>query len=632
MSGATDLARLTATIDTANELLLSPEIKMLDVGDGVMRPTNAMVMTNLATQLGGAMPYTSVALGLIGTAPGTMFTVISDVAVGYVDLYQNVAGGAVFKRSYPSAQKVDEVDAMGQANAAAVENLNDLVQTSSEKLDAVDVAAQASTVAVAKLNNLVQGFSAVSPEVEIMAITDDEGARHASLTSKRLQGPFFEVSSVDNATIIGDAEGATVLYSDDQRTVVGELEMQHTEQPGIYITDTESAILVDGGGSASANQLSVPSIFADGLLFAPVIATTEAYDTTLYIENLLVRREQISSVTATIASTITAESATGTTLKINAAKYGSAAVLNLRDSSVANSRKLMNLSLKSVPVQTAPVSPKILLIGDSIGNRQGGYLLKQILQGLGVTPVFIGTIKGTSSASSTTDTGGELGECREGWETGDYTMAVNDRAIVVPPGDEASYLAMSKDLQRERNVFARASTGSDPESIVRNGYVFDPAFYQSRFGLDTPDIVINMLGTNDARSLPFDSLYDAVLSNDTIMHSQIRAAWPNAKIIRFVPGTAFNLDRNANWRDGYTPVLRGMQKSAANRLDSKLTIAPLWAMTNTESGYSFSLGTPGVDGFSTSDWADPVHPIGASRLELYRALAPYVAAAALNII
>lgn len=632
MSGASDLARLTVTIDTASELFLSTEPKMIDVGGGVMRPTNAKVLADLSVQMSGAMIYLTTAAGLAGTVVDGFFSVLSVTAEGYVDLYQNVGGIAVFKKSYPSAEKVDEVDALGQANAVAVENLNNLVQSSSEKLDDVDVAAQSSAVAVAKLNNLVQGFSAVSPEVEIMAITDEEGARHASLTSKRFQGPFFEVSSIDNATIVGDAEGAAVLYSDDQRTVVGELEMQHTDQPGIYITDGEAAILVDGGGSASANLISVPSIFADGLLFAPVIATTEAYDTTLYIENLLVRREQLPSVIATIASTTTAESATGSRLKVNAARYGSTAVLNLRDSGVVNSRRLMNLSLKSVPVQVTPVSPKILLIGDSIGNRQGGYLLKQILQSLGLTPVFIGTIKGTSSPSSTTDTGGELGECREGWETGDFTMAVNDRAIIVPPGEEAAYLAMSKDLQRERNVFARASTGSDPESIVRNGYVFDPAFYQSRFGLDTPDIVINMLGTNDARSLPFDSVYDAVLSNDTIMHSQIRAAWPSTKIIRFVPGTAFNLDRNSNWRDGYTPVLRGMQKSAANRLDSKLTIAPLWAMTNPESGYSFSLGTPGVDGFSTSDWADPVHPIGGSRLELYRALAPYVAAAALNII
>ena len=50
MSGAEDLARLTVTINTANELLLSDEIKMMDVGDGVMRPTNAKVLADLSTQ------------------------------------------------------------------------------------------------------------------------------------------------------------------------------------------------------------------------------------------------------------------------------------------------------------------------------------------------------------------------------------------------------------------------------------------------------------------------------------------------------------------------------------------------------------------------------------------------------
>ncbi|MFG0818740.1 hypothetical protein ACF8QE_04515 [Pseudomonas sp. GLN_3] len=38
MSGAEDLARLTQTIDTANELFLSEEIKMVDVGGGGAAP------------------------------------------------------------------------------------------------------------------------------------------------------------------------------------------------------------------------------------------------------------------------------------------------------------------------------------------------------------------------------------------------------------------------------------------------------------------------------------------------------------------------------------------------------------------------------------------------------------------
>ena len=103
MSGAEDLARLTVTIDKVDELLLSPEIKMMDVGDGVMRPTNAMVMTNLATQLGGAMPYTSVEEGILGTVDGTNFSVLSSAEDEYVRLYRNEAGVAVFVDAYPNA-------------------------------------------------------------------------------------------------------------------------------------------------------------------------------------------------------------------------------------------------------------------------------------------------------------------------------------------------------------------------------------------------------------------------------------------------------------------------------------------------------------------------------------------------
>ncbi|MNH22315.1 hypothetical protein D3C79_821670 [compost metagenome] len=192
---------------------------------------------------------------------------------------------------------------------------------------------------------------------------------------------------------------------------------------------------------------------------------------------------------------------------------------------------------------------------------------------------------------------------------------------------------MSKTDQRDRNPFARAATGSDPSSIVRNGYVFDPAFYQSRFGLETPDIVLQGLGTNDVRDRTAATIYSHVLSNDTIMHDQIRAAWPNAKIIRFVPGTAVSADRNALWTSHYLPLIRAMQKSIADRADAKPLLAPLWALTNPDVGYSFSTaGAADEDGFYAVDWSDPVHPWQASRVATFQALAPYIAAAALNLI
>lgn len=114
MSGAEDLARLTQTIDKTDELLLSPEIKMVEVSPGVYRPTNAMVMANLSTLLGGAMPYPSVALGLVGTVDGTNFSVLSSAEDEYVIVYRNSGGLAVFIDSYPNAKATRRASSLAE--------------------------------------------------------------------------------------------------------------------------------------------------------------------------------------------------------------------------------------------------------------------------------------------------------------------------------------------------------------------------------------------------------------------------------------------------------------------------------------------------------------------------------------
>lgn len=109
MSGADDLARLKQTIDTTNELFLSEEIKMVDVGGGVQRPTNAKVLADLSTQMSGALIYTSTALGLAGTVSGGYFSVISADAKGYVDLYRNDSGVATPIDTVPNSAAVNEI-------------------------------------------------------------------------------------------------------------------------------------------------------------------------------------------------------------------------------------------------------------------------------------------------------------------------------------------------------------------------------------------------------------------------------------------------------------------------------------------------------------------------------------------
>lgn len=305
--------------------------------------------------------------------------------------------------------------------------------------------------------------------------------------------------------------------------------------------------------------------------------------------------------------------------------------MSVRDRLQPSDHRFMKIALKSVPVQSPAKPVKILFIGDSIGNRQGGMFLRQYLEELGFAPTFIGTLPGSSQAANANDINGELGECREGWETGDFTYAITDRVGKVIPGEEAAYMSLSKPERWPINPFLRVATGADSASIIRNGYVFDPAFYQQRFNLATPDVVIITLGTNDVRDRTASTIYDHVLANDTLMLQQIKSAWPNAKIIRSVPGTAVNVDRNALWQSHYTPVIRAMQQAAKNLAYSKLTIAPLWAMTDPESGYSVPSAVD-EDGFISGDWTDAIHPVGSSRHGLYAALAPFVAAAALNLI
>lgn len=588
MSGASDLQLFETLVTNGNLLFVSNEDFVII--DGEAKPTLKKIYADFLASTG---TFPTVADGLVatnGAGTSNRFFTVPETGDTFERRYRNDAGAAV---------------QVGRVSSAGV---------------------------VEALSGLIQAFSSAESEAEIAVIVDPEGGKHLTLTNKRLVTEAFEISNDGNALRIGDKEGAVAIYMDDERTLIGEFEMQTTSQPGCWFTDMEGGLLEPNGGESSQGATIVADPFEMAPLFSPVIATAEGYTQTLNVQSMLVKRELAPQVIGSIASTSTGAMETGSQLKIPAGRFGSAAVLNLRDVSKPSSRKIMNLQLKNVPVQTEPSSPKILIIGDSICNRQGGLFLKQILTGLGFTPTFIGTMNGSGVPNNAEDVTGELGEAREGWETGDFTNAITDRVIVVAPGDEETYKNMSKTEKWPRNPFLRAATGSDSMDIVRNGYVFDPAFYQARFALQTPDIVVNMTGTNNVRDRTDSTIYDSVLSDDTLMHNQIRAAWPMAKIIRSVPGTSLTGARNLLWTNRYSPMIKAMQQSAVDRADSKLTLAPIWALLSPEAGYSFTTGSVGADGFSTSDWADSVHPIQAARQALFEALAPYIAAAAINLI
>lgn len=124
MSGPTDLARLTVTLDVADEIFLSSEIKDVDVGDGQTRPTVAKALSIAASQFGGAMPYTSIEQALQNTVSGTIFSVPSKLALSpdplkYIDMYLNSGGTPFPLGSYPSTERVNQVQ---DSTQFAIEN------------------------------------------------------------------------------------------------------------------------------------------------------------------------------------------------------------------------------------------------------------------------------------------------------------------------------------------------------------------------------------------------------------------------------------------------------------------------------------------------------------------------------
>lgn len=538
-----------------------------------------------AAQLTAGM-VADIAEGLATTKDGEYFRVRANTADDSFILYRNVAGAAEQVNRYPSS--------------AAVASLRSMIQAQQRSLTYQDD----------------------------FFFLDAEDNAVGTMSGDRITTAGIDIRTDSAATSIGDGEGAVPIYATEKGIYLGGLAIEHTPGPDFHILDAEGALLLTPEPEPELVQPLSP--FAGGLLFSPIIATSKLHDSRIYSQGLLRRRNQYDEIDLSISSMSTAANETGRYVALNAARYGAEAVLNARLLSDASSRKFMPLTLVDVPVQTTPRSPKILFIGDSIGDRQGAYFLKKALEELGFTPQFIGTIEGSADVSDVWNIDGPLGECHAGWKTGDFTYSISDRAFVVSPGGEAAYLALTKAARRERNPFLRVATAQDSASVIRNGHVFDPAFYQQRFSLQTPDIVIISLGVNDALNTAMTDIKSEVAANDTLMYTQIKAAWPQAKIVRTLPGNGFNKDTNGAWVTRHAEVISALLSSA--KAHSNVKIAPLWAMTNPDVSYAYTQTTIDSDGFYTSDWRDSVHPVGSGRVELYQSLAPFIAAADLNLI
>jgi hypothetical protein len=499
---------------------------------------------------------------------------------------------------------------------------------------AKEIASTPSSIAVSTLNQLIQR----SDNVKIYeTLRDEEGGILRRVTSTETSDPQHVVRQLVGKTSLGgDQEGGTFIYDNGETTRIGALAFRYSPLAGVRVIDSEGAILQDLSDPGTAPVITPspsPSLLDDGVFFGSgIIASIDHEPVSIHIPSMLSDRVMGRDVMATTWSPTTSATSSGYGfITVPFSDYGPIAELNLCSRHALDNRKGRKLTVVNVPRTTEPKTIKILVIGDSIGNRQGPQLIAQYLTANGYTPVFIGTLHTSSVATNANDANGPLAECREGWETGDFTYSVTDRAKVILPGDEQAYLEASKSVKWPQNPIIRVATASDAPDIIRNGMVMDFEFYVQRFGLEVPDIVINALGTNDVRDIPTSDIHAAIYDNDRLMHSRILAAWPAVKILRMLPGTEMSDRRNGLWTEKYIPMLRAMGVAATGH--SRVTVVPTWALVNHDGGYTMTFTALDPDtGFYDLASYDAVHPVGSSRLALYKSLTPYIVAAALNLI
>lgn len=558
-----------------------------------------MVMANLATLLGGAMPYTSVALGLEGTVDGTNFSVLSSAQDEYVNAYRNSGGEAVFLDTYP--------------NKTAIDQVTDLMQGQSPLL--------------------------VASEEAALALADEEGGEFLVITPQRTRTPSVDAITHAIESGIYDTEGGAVIHAGEDYLSLGPLSIGTTSLPGFYVVDSEDNILKDlsDPGEAPVSQSTPGSPLADGAYFSPKLVTSAGVPVHINVPSLISNRDLASGVVASIWSTTTPASMTSSSdLIVQCSDYGSSARLKLRDPLNGVYQHLLDLQMVDLPVASdVGISPKVLLIGDSISNRQGAQIMKAAIQKNGRDSNWIGTIGGSGVENQAYNETGPLGEAREAYETANFTYAtITEITIPVPVGSESEYLALSKIERRNRNPFIRPATSNDDPSIVRNGYVLDFAFYQSRFNLQTPDVIVYGLGMNDFGKLSgVSAIQSYVNDNEGLMFLRMRAAWPSAKIIRFLPGLPYHTARNSDWTNKYIPLIRAVMALHKGIGNPNTIVVPSWAFSDPEVGYQTTAGTiDQVTGFSVVQISDATHPGQANRQRLFSSIAPYITASYLGLI
>lgn len=346
---------------------------------------------------------------------------------------------------------------------------------------------------------------------------------------------------------------------------------------------------------------------------------------TIYVRNMLTVRSDTNRTIANLepAAGLPLPSSTSA-ITFDPSKIGASASLVLRpEAGDASTRVALPMAVKVAAKYAADAGPQknVLLIADSILNRNGPTSVRQYLRDWGYPVNMMGTVAD--------NTAGTLGEGRESHESGDATFSINDRGLqIVQPGEEAAYLALSSSAKMSYIPWLRVATANDPPEIIRNGMVMDFAFYQTRFNLATPDVVALGFGTNNVRDRSEVEIYGLTLADYKLLIARLRAAWPNVVIIIYCPGTSKQPSRDTKWTYAYVPMLRAFMDAKVAAADPKVWISPTWALSSNEGGYPRqTTSTDATTGALTQSMLDGLHPEGAAQRGLFHALALYIACA-----
>lgn len=290
-------------------------------------------------------------------------------------------------------------------------------------------------------------------------------------------------------------------------------------------------------------------------------------------------------------------------IDVDAAYLGAAGKIVARSKEMANKFYSTDFSVNKVSVSTKTgATPKILMIGDSITNRQLPNYLKLKLADYGITSTMLGTM---------INEGGERGEGREGWLTSTFTGRSSKR-IGVPA--KVSLQSTQGTSSITLNPFIRLATEADktnfPDRCFRMSttetyteksyeedtdktgdfYIFDFANYMTVQGIETPDIITIALGTNDISVLGSNAINNAK-ENFDIMLDSIRAILPNVKIGIIPQPQAGDTVR---WRDSVVPFIEAIIKYVSDRADDNLFIVPVWMHQNREFIFNTTTTSVGI--------------------------------------